>query len=226
MVEFCVGLAMPAKSIQSLAIILASLGLLTLIGPRLLTAAYAISRMYALESAPDHQVAIIFGAGLRRDGTPTAVLRDRVATAADLYLAGKVQKLLLSGDNRFENYNEPAAMRQYAIQLGVPADDIVLDYAGRRTYDTCYRARAIFGVEKALLVTQPFHLPRAIYICNQLGIISEGVRADRNRYRVSTRMIWNIRELLATSVALWDIHITRPIPVLGDPEPIFSKEIK
>ena len=109
-------------------------------------------------------VVIVFGAGLRRDGTPTTVLRDRVETAAELYRQGKVEKLLMSGDNRFVDYNEPEAMRQYALQLGIPDEDIVLDYAGRRTYDTCYRAGAIFGVKKVILVTQLFHLPRAIYL--------------------------------------------------------------
>ena len=112
--------------------------------------------------------------GLWRNGTPTPVLQDRIETAADLYFAGKVEKLLMSGDNRFIYYNEPGAMREYAISLGVPEEDIVLDYAGRRTYDTCYRAKAIFGLEKAILVTQAFHMPRALYTCNQLGVESPG----------------------------------------------------
>ena len=110
---------------------------LTVILPRLLTAWDARGLMYSVESAPAKRVAIVFGAGLWRDGSPTPVLRDRVATAAQLYLAGKVEKLLMSGDNRFADYNEPAAMQAYAMQLGVPEEDIVLDYAGRRTYDTC-----------------------------------------------------------------------------------------
>ena len=93
--------------------------------------------------------------------------------------AGKVEKLLLSGDNRTLDYNEPGAMRAYAISLGVPAEDIVLDYAGRRTYDTCFRAKAIFGVDQVLLVTQMFHLPRALYTCRALGIEAEGIPADQ-----------------------------------------------
>jgi len=113
-----------------------------------------------MESVPADRVAIVFGAGLQRDGTPSAVLRDRVATAASLYFEGKVQKLLMSGDNRFLDYNEPGSMKAYAISLGVPGEDIVLDYAGRRTYDTCYRAREIFGLDEAILVTQTYHLPR------------------------------------------------------------------
>jgi SanA protein len=151
------------------------------------------------------------------------VLRDRVETAADLYFAGKVQKLLMSGDNRFVEYNEPGAMRAYALELGVPEDAIVLDYAGRRTYDTCYRAKEIFGVDQALLVTQRFHLPRALVICNGLGVAGEGVSADRRAYRRSSLGIWNLRELPATLVAFIDTFITRPLPVLGEKEPIFPE---
>lgn len=156
-----------------------------------------------------------------RDGSPTSVLRDRVTTAANLYFDGKVEKLLFSGDNRFVEYNEPGAMAELAIQLGVPEDAIVLDYAGRRTYDTCYRASAIFGLTDAILVTQAFHMPRALYICEQLGLEAVGVSADMREYRQNSMLYWNLRELLATVSALWDVHVEHPIPVLGDPEPIF-----
>ena len=197
------------------------LGVLTLFGPRLLTALNTISRLYTVETVPPARAAIVFGAGLWRDGSPTPVLRDRVATAAELYFAGKVEKLLLSGDNRFEYYNEPGAMKAYALSLGVPEDAIVLDYAGRRTYDTCYRAKSIFGLKEAILVTQKFHLPRALYTCQALGLKSIGVPADRRVYRRYSLFFWNLRELPATLTALWDVHIARPLPVLGDPEPIF-----
>jgi vancomycin permeability regulator SanA len=163
----------------------------------------------------------VFGAGLWRDGSPTPVLRDRVATAADLYFAGKVEKILMTGDNRFENYNEPGAMREYALSLGVPDEAIVLDYAGHRTYDSCFRAKAIFGLDHAILVTQKFHLPRALYTCHTLGLRAVGVIADRRDYRRLSLFYWNLRELPATLTALWDVHITHPIPALGVPEPIF-----
>jgi SanA protein len=166
-------------------------------------------------------VAIVFGAGLWRNGTATPVLVDRVTTAANLYLTGKVEKLLMSGDNRFVEYNEPAVMRELALSLGVPDEAIVLDYAGRRTYDTCYRARDIFNVTEAILVTQAFHLPRAIYTCDRLGINSLGVEADLRQYRWASLVIWNTREVLATLAAVWDVNIGHPVPVLGDKEPIF-----
>jgi SanA protein len=192
--------------------------------PRLVTGLYAHSRIYTAQNVPPARVAIVLGAGLRRDGTPTPVLEDRVSAAARLYFEGKVEKLLMSGDNRFVEYNEPAAMREYAIQLGIPAEDIVLDYAGRRTYDTCYRAAAIFQVKEAILVTQSFHLPRALYLCNHMGVKSLGVASDERVYRRSSQLIWNLRELPATLVALIETHITHPLPVLGNVEPIFPAE--
>lgn len=200
------------------------LGLLGLLLPRLVTAIYAAAHILPVDQVPAERVAIVFGAGLTRDGTPTAVLRDRVETAAQLYFSGKAEKLLMSGDNRFVEYNEPEAMRQYAIDLGVPDEAIVLDYAGRRTYDTCYRAKAIFGVERAILVTQDFHLPRALYLCNALGIEAVGVKANNFYYRKISRLIWNTRELLATFGAVVDVQIAKPMPVLGNPEPIFAEK--
>jgi SanA protein len=196
------------------------LGLLVVILPRLITGIYAAELIHQESESPSGRVAIIFGAGLRRDGTPTAMLRDRVMTGTSLYFNGKVEKLLMSGDNRFDYYNEPEAMRQFALSLGVPDEDIVLDYAGRRTYDTCYRAGAIFNVKSALLVTQKFHLPRALFLCNTLGVEVEGVQAG-NYYWNGSPFIWDVREQLATVTAFWDVYVNSPSPVLGDPEPLF-----
>jgi vancomycin permeability regulator SanA len=215
------------KIFKRLTRVILTLGLLGLIGlllPRLVTALYAAAHILPVDKVQAERVAIVFGAGLTRDGAPTAVLRDRVETAAQLYFSGKAEKLLMSGDNRFVEYNEPEAMRQYALDLGVPDEAIVLDYAGRRTYDTCYRAKAIFGVERAILVTQDFHLPRALYLCNALGIEAVGVKANNNYYRKISRLIWNTRELLATFGAVVDVQITKPMPVLGKPEPIFAEK--
>ncbi len=185
---------------------------------------YARSRLYTPDQAPIKRVAIVFGAGLSRDGTPSPILKDRVKVAADLYFSGKVEKILMSGDNRFLDYNEPGAMHKFALDLGVPEKDIVLDYAGRRTYDTCYRAKSIFGVNDALLVTQRYHLPRAIFTCNALGLKSVGVIADQGGYHSPAKEYWEVREYGATIVALWEVWITRPLPVLGNPEPIFTTQ--
>jgi len=189
--------------------------------PRLITSLYAWNKLFLVKDSPSERVAIIFGAGLLRDGSPTAVLRDRVETGAELYFTGKVEKLLMSGDNQVVEYNEPEAMRQYAISLGVPEEVIVLDYAGRRTYDTCYRAKAIFGINKALLVTQNFHLPRALFLCNTLGVKASGVEANNRNYRRSSLIFWNIREQFATFSAFVDVFIEKPALILGQPEPIF-----
>lgn len=196
-------------------------GVLGVLLPRLITTFYSVNKIYQKEDSPNKRVAIVFGAGLRRDGTPSPILRARVETAADLYFSDKVEKLLMSGDNRFIEYNEPESMRQYALSLGVPDEAIVLDYAGRRTYDTCYRAKAIFGVENALLVTQKFHLPRALFTCHALGIDAVGVEAVSRLSWGRPLLIWNIREQLATVGAFLDVYVSNPVPVLGDPEPIF-----
>ncbi|HVG39692.1 MAG TPA: ElyC/SanA/YdcF family protein [Pyrinomonadaceae bacterium] len=169
------------------------------------------------------RVAIVFGAGLWSGGTPSPVLYDRIETAVDLYRAGRVQKLLLTGDNRFQNYNEPAVMRRTALELGVPAEDLVPDYAGRRTYDSCYRAREIYGVRRAVLVTQAFHLDRAMYLCESFGIDSVGVAADRQTYGSASRQLWNGREVLATAGAWLDLHVLRPVPILGDKITVFDR---
>ena len=155
-----------------------------------------------------------------RHNRPSAALADRVEAAADLYHAGKVQKLLLTGDNRFVDYNEPGVMRAYALELGVPDEDIVLDYAGRRTYDSCYRARAIFQIKAAVLVTQGFHQARAAYLCDQLGVKPVGFVADKRYYLRRLRLWWEIRETLASAVAWWDINVAQPTPILGEVIPL------
>ncbi len=169
-------------------------------------------------ATPSMPVAIVFGAGYWPSGRLSSALADRMETAIALYQAGKVNKLLLSGDNRFADYNEPEAMARYATERGVPRDDLVLDYAGRRTYDSCYRARNIFGVERAVLVTQAFHLPRSLYTCHRLGLEVVGAVADQREY---VRAIWyQLRELFALSLAWLDLNLFKPLPVLGDPIPV------
>lgn len=196
-------------------------GLFVLILARVVIILVAKPKTFSVENVPVRRVAIVFGAEVKKDGTPSAVLRDRVETAVALYKSGKVEKILMSGDNRFVDYNEPESMRQYAVSLGVPNEAIVLDYAGRRTYDTCYRAREIFQVDSAILVTQGFHLPRALFLCNSFSVEAVGVEADNYYYLKRLRLVWYIRETLATTQAVWDVYVKHPMPVLGEPEPIF-----
>lgn len=182
---------------------------------------YSDSKIYLPRDVPKAPAALVLGAGLNRDGTPGRVLSDRVQKAAELYFEGKVEKILMSGDNTTEYYNEPGAMREYALSLGVPDKDIVLDYAGRRTYDSCYRAKAIFGVDELIVVTQAFHLPRALFLCNAFEIDADGVPADEAYYHRSSYAFWWVREIFASIKAYWDVYLINPDPVLGDPEPIF-----
>ena len=176
-------------------------------------------RIHTPDSVPSRRVAIVFGAGVWPSGALSPILADRVETAVDLYRRGKVEKLLMTGDNRFINYNEPQHMRERAAALGVSDQDIVLDYAGRRTYDSCYRARHVFGVTEAILVTQTYHLDRALFIADHLGIDAVGVGADRRTYTYIEHYWW--RELLATALAWWQVCITHPKPVSGEKLPIF-----
>jgi len=189
---------------------------------RAITGLVAWNKTYGEADVPARRVAIVFGAGLTRSGEATPILKDRVESGVRLYFAGKAEKLLMTGDNRFVEYNEPEAMRQYALSLGVPEKDIVLDYAGRRTYDSCYRAKEIFGVKEAILVTQRFHLARALFLCNALGLDGVGVEANNRAYLKRSLVFWNLRELPATLTAFADV-LTRPQPVLGNPEPIFPE---
>lgn len=166
------------------------------------------------------RIAVVFGAGVTGNKEPSLALEDRIITAVELYRAGRVRKILMSGDNRFENYNEPDAMREGAIKRGVPAENVVADYAGRRTYDTCRRAKEIFGIQRAVLVTHEFHLNRALYLCQNAGIDSIGITADRRKYDASTLRAWAWRETFAVVTAWFDVNLLHPTPVLGDKEPI------
>lgn len=181
------------------------------------------SHTFLPETVPQAPAALVLGAGLNRDGTPGLVLQDRVRSAAELYFSGKVEKILMSGDNSSQFYDEPGAMKEFALELGVPEEDIVLDFAGRRTYDSCYRAKAIFGLDRLIVVTQAFHLPRALFLCNAFDIDAYGIPADNANYRRSSYTFWWVREILASLNAYWDVYISHPQPILGQPEPIFPK---
>jgi vancomycin permeability regulator SanA len=163
-----------------------------------------------VEAVPERPVALVFGAGILRNGKPSAILRDRIEAAAALYKAGKVKKLLVTGDNGSLDYNEVAVMRRYAMKLGVPGDDVVKDHAGFRTYDSCYRARDVFEVKRAILVTQAFHLPRALYLARQMGIDAVGMTADRQDD--TKRKTFHFREWLARTVAWVQVNVTHPRP--------------
>jgi SanA protein len=177
--------------------------------------------VYNLDTVPSKAVVLVPGAGLNAVGGPSLPLRDRLDAAIQLYKDGKVQKLLVSGDNDSVYYNEPGAMQTYAIEAGIPEEDVVPDYAGRRTYDSCYRARHIFGMDELIVVTQAYHLPRAVFLCENSGIDVVGVPVEQSRYIRSRFLFWNVREVFASIIAWTDVLITKPLPILGEFEPIF-----
>jgi vancomycin permeability regulator SanA len=170
--------------------------------PRWILSTHYADRIHSPEEARSMPTAVVFGAGLRRDGRPTTVLADRVSTAVSLYQLGKVKTLLMSGSSNASGYDEAAAMLEFAKLLGVPQEDILVDSEGNRTYITCTRAKNIYGVERALLVTQRYHLPRALILCDALSIESEGIAADLRPYSAQT--FWSVREIGATFRALWE----------------------
>lgn len=164
-------------------------------------------------------VAIVPGAAVWGRWTLSHVLEDRVLVAIRLYRAGRVKKLLFSGRHDREDYDEVNAMRRYAMERGVPAADIFLDHAGFTTYQTLYRARAVFRVERALIVSQRYHLYRALYIAGALGIAAKGVASDLRPY---VNIDWyRLRDFFARIKAWFQAGVFRPLPDhLGRPHPV------
>lgn len=167
------------------------------------------NRIYTeVADMPTQPIAIVFGAGLEYDGRPSIMLTARLESAIELYKANKVKQLLMTGDS--VTSREVSSMRNYAMQQGIPAKAILSDSAGLRTYDSCYRAFHNFDVTNAILVTQEYHLPRALYLCNSLGVKSVGLKAGINDY--PNQDWYNYREFLATFLSWVDITITKPLP--------------
>lgn len=165
--------------------------------------------IYAPEKTPPRPVAIVFGARVYESGRLSSMVRDRVETAVRLVEAGTVKTLIMSGDNHAQSNHEPERMRDYAISRGVPAEAIQIDGDGLRTYDSCYRARHFLGVDSAVLVTQSFHLPRALFLCRSLGIDAVGSSADLRVYSPRSLAWSEAREVPALVLALWDVMVAR-----------------
>lgn len=163
---------------------------------------------------PSEPVAVVFGAGLW-DGKPSPYLAHRLDAAARLYAAGKVKVVLVTGDNSRPSYNEPGAMRAYLAAHGVPRQKVVLDYAGFDTWDSCDRAKRIFGVGRAVLVSQGFHIRRALALCGAAGIDAYGVGVDEPHD--ATWYASGARELLASTKAAFDIAV-KPSPRFLGPD--------
>jgi len=180
---------------------------------------YIVSKPYIYASvvqAPEAQTALVPGAAVSPEGALSPIFIDRLETAIALYEAGKVTKILVSGDNSTDIQNEVNPARLYLIMKGVPDEAIFLDHAGFDTYSTMYRARDIFGVTSILISTQSFHLPRAVFIARWLGMDARGVNAD-----VGHMLFRNyLREVLADEKAIFELISKRKPKYLGEPVPI------
>jgi SanA protein len=169
---------------------------------------------------PDSGVALVLGTSHRMiDGSPNPFFHNRMATAAELYKEGKIIHFIVSGDNRTKYYNEPAEMQKALIKLGVPSSSITLDYAGLRTLDSIVRCKEIFGQSKIIIITQPFHSYRALFISNFYDVNAVALAAEEPAQEAAPRVY--LREYFARTKAILDLYILRTAPRhLGEKEPL------
>ena len=179
----------------------------------------ATGHIFGERDVPPAPVALVLGAQVYADGTPSPFLAARLDVARRLLEAGKVRVILVSGDHMSWDYNEPGGMLRYLTAAGVPTEKVVLDHAGFDTYDSCARARRVFGVRQAIVVTQTFHLARAVTLCRRLGVDAAGVGDETvKRYRETWRF-GATRELGACVKAVVDVVSGRDPVHLGRHEP-------
>lgn len=158
---------------------------------------------------------VVLGASVFADGTPSGILQDRLDDAIALYKAKAAPKLIMSGDNSTVSYNEVKAMKDYAVKRGVPREDIFSDHAGFSTYESMYRARHVFGAERIIVATQTYHLYRALYAANGLGIDALGVPSDYHDY--SKQLQYDMREIPARTKDFFKTLVKVPSTFVGDP---------
>ncbi len=161
---------------------------------------------------------LVLGCGVRDDGTPSDMLRDRLERSIELYFSGVAPKLLMSGDHGRVEYDEVNIMKQYAIDKGVPSEDVFMDHAGFSTYESIYRAKEIFCADNIVIVTQEYHLYRALYLAKSFGLEAHGVSSDYYIYAGQTMR--DIREILARNKDFFTA-IFKPYPTyLGEAIPV------
>lgn len=189
-------------------------GLVVVGGTALLVKLTARPHVFTARSVPEAPVALVLGAQIYPDGTPSPYLMGRLDMAKRLYDSGKVRAILVSGDNGDDHYNEPDGMRNYLIRKGVPATKVVADYAGFDTYDSCVRAKRIFGVDELTVVTQAYHLPRAVTTCRLIGVDAHGVGDYSGNTSGPVWRYGQLREIGANLKMIADV-VTRRTPTLG-----------
>lgn len=174
---------------------------------------YKSAVFHEMNQLPNRKVAFVFGGGMKPDGSMSDLQTDRVIQGINLYTAGKVEKLIMTGDDGRRHDDEVHAMARYAIDHGVPFEAVALDPGGLRTYESCYNARTQFGLTEMIAVSQSFHLPRIIYMCRAMGVDTVGFAADLREYNISST-IWtiDIREVLARLKAWVEIGVLDKVP--------------
>ncbi len=184
---------------------------------------FAKSKIVWPNALSDTQVdcIIVPGARVYEDGTPCSVLRDRLDTAICLYKAGMSDRILLSGDHGTVDYDEVTAMKVYAMEQGVPERDIFLDHAGFSTYETMYRAASIYGAESCVVVTQRYHLYRAVYLAERMDMQVFGVEADRGsyqrlRYYEARETLARVKDVIYAAIQPQPTYLGEPISLAGD----------
>lgn len=202
------------KRLILILLIAGALAILAILLINLRIRAYSDNKIFSIDAVPaENRIAIVLGARVREGGVASNTVYDRVLTGADLYKAGKTPKLLLSGGG-----DEPAVMKKLAIEFGVPENDIVLDDLGLRTYESCIRAKQVYELDKVIIVTQDYHLPRSLYLCENMGIDVIGVDAKRRDYDAEN-YFWH-REYISRVLAWYDINFTAFPPEPAEKQPI------
>lgn len=166
-------------------------------------------------AAFDADAIVVLGASVKPDGTPSGILQDRLDDGIALYFARAAPKIIMSGDNGTESYNECWAMKQYAISQGVPSEDVFCDHAGFSTYETMYRARHVFGADRVVIATQTYHLYRAVYDAQGVGMEAIGVPSDYGEY--VNQSWYDIREVFARTKDFFQVLFSVPSTFVGDP---------
>ena len=211
------------KRLLIIAAVLAALAAGTVFVPDIIVVSSAKDRIITADEAAELEntdCVLVLGAGVR-DGNPTPMLRDRLITGISLYKSGVAPKIIMSGDHGREDYDEVNVMKSYAVENGVPDGDVFMDHAGFSTYDSVYRAKAVFEADSIIIVTQKYHLYRALYIADKLGVNAVGVAADLDDY--SGQLKRDLREIAARDKDFFSClfkpepkYLGEKIPVSGD----------
>lgn len=172
------------------------------------------------DDAPRSKAILVLGAYVSPDGTVSEMLEERLKAGYELYKQGKASRIIVSGDHGRKHYDEVNAMKKFFLERDVPAEHIFMDHAGFTTYESMYRAREVFKVDQMIIVTQQFHLPRAIYIARELGIEAYGVAASTGNYSDRVLLSNNIRETIARSKAVVAVIVKRRPTFLGEAIPV------